>query len=244
MRQYKAILLDMGLTLWGFDQTRAEVWHGCLRELGVDASLDQVNESVDGVFSALGVTRGGGITMDSQWDYFETSGNATDPADIENALDVLTREVLKKLGVTADLSLVWPKLKAHFHGRPKLYPDTVEVLSWLKHNSYRLAIVSNGVFQKDTCRILGLEHHFDSIIGSWHVGLRKPMPEIFHLALSDLGVRAEEAIMVGDSWENDVVGANGVGIRSFHLARDEGTSANLGVFTDLWGLVRLLENSG
>ena len=240
MEQCRAILLDMGKTLWDFEQTRAEVWHGLLKELGVDVALDSVNVAVDKVFSTFGVTPGGGIEPHSPWEYFETSGIATDQIDIEGALEVLTQEFIRELGITVDLKPVWPKLKSHFHGTPKLYTETVEVLSWLR-NSYRLAIVSNGVFQRETCRTLGVEHYFESIIGSWHVGLRKPMPEIFNLALSDLGLRPEETIMIGDSWENDVVGGNDAGIRSFQVVRDGSNHEHPDGLTDLWGLGNVLE---
>ena len=51
--------------------------------------------------------------------------------------------------------------------------------------------------------------------------MAKPDRGIFEIALGRLGVTAEDAVMVGDSWANDVAGAVGAGIRAvwFNPAR-------------------------
>lgn len=48
---------------------------------------------------------------------------------------------------------------------------------------------------------------------SGEAGVGKPSPEAFHLVLDALGVRPEQAVMVGDSRERDVKGALAVGVR-------------------------------
>ena len=232
MGRYRAVLLDVGNTLWGYDKTPAQVWHQFLTDLGADVPLERVVDTLEMVSPAL-----------HPWgEAFETSGVPTDPVAIDSAFDALNAELLKELGVTAELSAVGPEIRARFHGVPDLYPDTLEVLDLL-HGSYRLAVVSNGFYQAEESRSLGIEHYFDTIIGSWHVGFRKPMPEIFHLALSALDVRPEEAVMVGDLWDKDVVGGEGAGIRSLHIVRDGQDSPSPDAITDLWGLVRFLESS-
>jgi putative hydrolase of the HAD superfamily len=47
----------------------------------------------------------------------------------------------------------------------------------------------------------------------------KPDPAIFRHALERIGATAREAVMIGDSWTNDVVGASAVGIRAIWLNR-------------------------
>lgn len=78
----------------------------------------------------------------------------------------------------------------------------------------RVGIVSNNVLQEqqeklEYCR---LAPHVDALIVSAEAGVSKPDPGIFAIALDALGVRADEAVMVGDSWSADVVGARGAGI--------------------------------
>ncbi|MHA1626533.1 MAG: HAD family hydrolase [Candidatus Asgardarchaeia archaeon] len=62
-------------------------------------------------------------------------------------------------------------------------------------------------------------HLFDAIILSSEFGVRKPHPKIFLAALERLGVLPEESIFVGDSVENDIVGANKVGMWTVLLKR-------------------------
>ena len=78
-------------------------------------------------------------------------------------------------------------------------------------------------------------------MGSIHVGFRKPMPEIYALTLSLLALQPEEVIMVGDSWEADVLGARAAGIRAVHLVREGGAVAGPDSVRDLRGLLALLD---
>ena len=83
-----------------------------------------------------------------------------------------------------------------------LYPDTVAVLTMLRDNGIATAVVSNIAW--DIRRVLvpaGAEA--DEYVLSFEVGAAKPDPRIFQTALSRLGVDPGEALMVGDSEEND-----------------------------------------
>ncbi|BBY59230.1 HAD family hydrolase [Mycolicibacterium sarraceniae] len=87
------------------------------------------------------------------------------------------------------------------------YPDTVEVLRSLKANSVPTAIVSNIAFDiRPAFRAAGADA--DEFVLSFEVGVVKPNPGIFEIALQRLGVAADEAVMVGDSRENDGAAAN------------------------------------
>ena len=82
------------------------------------------------------------------------------------------------------------------------YPDTVEVLRSLRADGLRTGIVSNIAFDiRPAFRAAGAQA--DEFVLSFEVGAVKPDPRIFEIALQRLGVAAEEAVMVGDSEEND-----------------------------------------
>ena len=53
----------------------------------------------------------------------------------------------------------------------------------------------------------------DAVIVSERAGVSKPDPRIFAIALEELDVRPEEAVMVGDSWKADIAGARAAGLR-------------------------------
>ena len=80
----------------------------------------------------------------------------------------------------------------------------------------RVGIVTNnlGAEQREKLRDCGLDRHIDVLMASEEAGVSKPDPAIFALALERLSCAADEAVMVGDSWENDIVGALSAGIRA------------------------------
>ena len=84
-------------------------------------------------------------------------------------------------------------------------------------NKYKLGLLSNFDDAQTAHRILKekkLGHLFSSIIISDEVGIRKPAAEIFSVALDSLEIEARETLFVGDSWEEDIVGAAKFGMDS------------------------------
>ena len=86
---------------------------------------------------------------------------------------------------------------------------------------YRLAIATNGPsdVQRAKLRSSGLERYFPVVIVSEEIGSGKPEVEMFRIALDRLAVGADEAIVVGDSHERDIVGARDAGITSILVDR-------------------------
>ena len=70
----------------------------------------------------------------------------------------------------------------------------------------------------------------------WSHGRVKPHPTIFKAALELLGVAPAEAVMVGDSLEEDIEGARALGMRAILVDREERHPDVEGRLTDLYGL--------
>ena len=84
--------------------------------------------------------------------------------------------------------------------------------------AYRLAVVSNFYGNLDgILRELGIGECFEAAVDSAIVGVKKPDPSIFALALGRLGVNASEAYVVGDSYERDIVPAKSLGCTTIWL---------------------------
>jgi len=85
----------------------------------------------------------------------------------------------------------------------------------------RLGIVSNNILAEQESKLaqFGLRGFVDAVVVSADVGVSKPDPAIFAIALTRLGVTARDAVMVGDSWPSDIVGATGAGVRAVWLNR-------------------------
>ena len=97
-----------------------------------------------------------------------------------------------------------------------LYPNVNHTLVELIKRGMKLAVVSDAPSREAWMRIyyLNLHHHFDVVLTFDDTNVRKPSPIPFEMALSQLNIEAEEALMVGDWPERDVVGAKKLGIRT------------------------------
>ena len=97
-----------------------------------------------------------------------------------------------------------------------LYPHVNFTLLELMKRGLKLAVVSDAPRLQAWMRLaqLKLQHLFDPVVAFEDTGERKPSPKPFKRAIEMLGIRPEEAIMVGDWPERDVVGAKGLGIRT------------------------------
>lgn len=97
-----------------------------------------------------------------------------------------------------------------------LYPHVTSTLMTLMKRGLRLAVVSDAPRREAWLRLcyLNLHHVFDAVVTFEDTGERKPSPAPFRLALERLGVAPEEALMVGDWPERDVVGAMQAGLRT------------------------------
>jgi len=97
-----------------------------------------------------------------------------------------------------------------------LYPHVNITLLELLKRGLKLAVVSDAPRLQAWTRLahLQLHHLFDSIVAFEDTGERKPSPKPFERAIEVLGIAPNEAIMVGDWPERDVVGAAKVGIKT------------------------------
>jgi len=96
-------------------------------------------------------------------------------------------------------------------------PQAEETLVELKQKGFKLGIIANTTISREkdvrkTLQQLGLESYFDFIVTSVDVGSEKPDGRIFSIALQALGIKAGEAVMVGDRVAKDIVGGNRIGM--------------------------------
>src|SRR5699024_3917015 len=121
-----------------------------------------------------------------------------------------------------------------------LYDETIDVLDTLK-NKYKLIMLTNGSPHLQNTKLSlspELRPYFDHIIISGAFGKGKPAVEIFEHALELAGVEKEEAIMIGDNPNTDILGANRIGMESIWINHDD---AELTGVTPTYEVKRLRE---
>jgi HAD superfamily hydrolase (TIGR01549 family) len=117
----------------------------------------------------------------------------------------------------------------------ELFEDVLPVLEELRRAQLRIGLVSNGI--RDLTEFVA--HHrldVDAIVDSRSHGRVKPHPTIFQAALDSLRVPAVDAVMVGDSLEEDFEGARALGMRAILIDREERHPDVDERLTDLYGL--------
>jgi putative hydrolase of the HAD superfamily len=117
----------------------------------------------------------------------------------------------------------------------ELFEDAHPVLEELRAAQLKIGLVSNGI--RDLTAFVA--HHrldVDAIVDSRSHGRVKPHPTIFQAALDLLGAKPAEAVMVGDSLEEDVEGARSLGVRAILIDREERHPDFEPRLTDLYGL--------
>ena len=108
----------------------------------------------------------------------------------------------------------------------KLYPGIREVLENLKQKGVKLAVVTDAENGHALSRLnkFGLQKYFDVIISADMTGKRKPEPDSLLLALRKLGVKAEEAAIVGDSLRRDIDAGKRLGMLTVYAAYGAGVN--------------------
>ena len=227
--KYKAVMLDADNTLWKATHSPAEVWQSILSDMEIETNLQELEAATTSSWTRFA----------ARYRRLETSGSPNSDSEIRGFWLDVDSALLDELGLHLNLDVVERKASWRFTQVFRLFPETRDVIAYLSPQ-YQLAIVSNNSEPLLKARSLGIGDCFDVAIGSIHVGHRKPKPEIFDIALSALNVRAEEAVMVGDNWGEDIVGAMRMGITALHLKRKTGKLLKSSEISDLWGLVRFL----
>jgi HAD superfamily hydrolase (TIGR01509 family) len=172
------------------------------------------------------------------WEYYQRFGvkvakkdfeKAFVQADVEILKNNLSRATFKKI-LELQLSSQFDILNLHQEQTllqslmSECYSDTRSVVEGAKllltdaKKRYKLALVSNFYGNLDVvCKEFGLDKIFDVRIDSEIVGVRKPDPKIFGLALEQLAVKPDQSYVVGDSYDRDIVPGKQLGCKTIWL---------------------------
>lgn len=96
----------------------------------------------------------------------------------------------------------------------RVFPNTMSTLIYLKSQGYHLGVISNGITIKQWEKLirLGLHHFFDEVVTSQEAGVEKPDKKIFELAINKMGCKAEKSVMIGNNFQDDILGAINAGM--------------------------------
>ena len=123
-----------------------------------------------------------------------------------------------------------------------LFQDAEVILSYLNER-YFLHIITNGFDEVQRLKLekSGIKKYFTTVTTSEEVGVKKPNPLIFSTAVNKAKTHAKSSIMIGDSFEADILGAENAGMKTIlYNYRNESVPSNFNMIDDLIELKRYL----
>lgn len=200
MRKYEFLFFDLDNTLWDFSANAREALKQTLEELQL---IDQ---------------------LDSFDDYFQLYEQINESLWSDYRAKKITKQALiverfsRSLEAFHILNQDWQGINSHYLGcmclQTKLLPGTLETLGYLKAKGYQMHIITNGFIEVQHAKVKnsGLSDFFGHIYISEEIRTTKPHRKIFEHALKSSNALKKKSIMIGDSWEIDIVGAQGFGM--------------------------------
>ena len=202
----KHIFFDLDHTLWDFDKNSKLTFKQIIEEQNIKLNIDDFLK----VYLPINL---------KYWKLYrdeKVSKTTLRYNRLKDTFDALNYKVSDDLIIT--ISDDYIKYLPNYN---HLFEGAVEVLEYLKLK-YELHIITNGFEEIQSLKMQksGIDTYFKEVITSESVGVKKPNPKVFEYALMKAKTIAKEAIMIGDSYEADVLGALNSGMLAIHFTNE------------------------
>ena len=199
MKKYKHIFFDLDNTLWDFAANSKDSLKNIFDKYHFDKNFSSF-ESFYNIYEKLN---------SELWDQYRAGNISKETLSIRRfqfASDAKKNQEITPFILNADY-LATTTLKT------KTIDNAKEVLNYLK-DKYNIHIITDGFFEVQMVKLRSsqLSSFISNVITAEEIGYLKPKKELFFFALESCDAIAEESIMVGDDYKNDILGAYNVGI--------------------------------
>lgn len=202
--KYEVIIFDADDTLFDFKKSEQEAFKNTMLEFDIAYQEDYHLPIYHKINSAI-------------WKEFEEGKITQQVLKVERF-----RRLSNKLNIEFneyEFAIAYMK---HLANASYLFDDSIPFIQKL-HKDYRLIILTNGLTNVQTKRIKQsiIANYFESIIISEEVGVSKPDPRIFELALESIHYTDKsKVLMVGDSLTSDIKGGINFGVDTCWINRN------------------------
>ncbi len=166
-----------------------------------------------------------------KWLFFDLGATLVDESDVYKSrceyairqLNIDPAVFMNKVYAEAEISPTPIRTAAKAYGvvlpewnnsLEKLYKGAFDIISYL-YGKYKLGIIANQALgTQERIDNWGIGKFFDVVISSAEAGCAKPDSKIFSMALDKAGCRPEDAIMIGDRLDNDIIPAKKMGMKT------------------------------
>lgn len=211
----KHIFFDLDHTLWDFDKNSKLTFQQIFIEQHIQINIDVFLEKY----------------MPINFNYWKLyredkiSKEALRYGRLKDSFDQLNYTVSDKL-----INLISEDYIKYLPNNNHLFDGTFEILEYLS-KKYDLHIITNGFeeVQKLKLEKSGIAKYFNQVITSESVGVKKPNIKVFEYALSKAKAQANNCLMIGDSYEADVMGSIKAGMLAIHFTSNTSSNGELTV---------------
>jgi YjjG family noncanonical pyrimidine nucleotidase len=201
MQKYKHLFFDLDNTLYDFESNSFVALKSAFTLIGLIEKIDSFDE------------------------YFKTYSIINEALWVEYREQRMPKHILRgkrhldsleRFGIVPEMEAthIDDLYLSEMSGQTELFPCTVEVLTELKKRGYIIHIITNGFkeVQHDKLLNTGLIKFLTNVYISEEIKAPKPSHEIFEYAIVSSNAKKKESLMIGDSWESDIIGAKNYGI--------------------------------
>lgn len=208
----KAVFFDMYNTLICYDPPREKNQAAALKKFGVEIQPEALSAPI--------------IAADEYF-YDENAKLALAKRTEEEKKKLWTQYeviLLEEAGITPTKELISAMLTEmnKFKYEMVIYADAISTITEIKNRGLITGLISNVDKDiTDMLKRLQLDSLMEIVVTSQEVGFTKPHRKIFEAAISKAGIKAEEALFVGDQYKIDVLGAINAGMSAVLLDRSD-----------------------
>ena len=200
--KYRHLFFDLDHTLWDFEANA----HATLKELHQTLDLEKRGVNDFDLFHRNYLAHN-----EKLWERYRNGLIKQDELRVKRMWLALLDFKIADDELAKEMSVRFLEL---LPTRTILFPYAKEILIYLTNKKYELHLITNGFekTQHSKLKHSGLDLFFKEVITSEGSNSLKPNKEIFEFALLKSGAAKEESIMLGDSFEVDIIGAMNAGI--------------------------------
>jgi putative hydrolase of the HAD superfamily len=208
LKNKEHIFFDLDRTLWDFEKNSRETLFEIYNELKLDnLGIENFEEFIQKYIEV----------NDAYWQKYRE--NKITKQELRS---VRFYETFKFFGINNN-EIAQEAGNYYVHHSPlktHLIQGSIDILEYLK-KQYRLHIITNGFEEVQYIKLKnsGIQNYFEEIITSERAGVKKPDLRIFDFSIKSANASKNNAVMIGDDFQADILGAKQFGISAIWFNR-------------------------
>jgi len=200
MRKYKHLFFDLDHTLWDFTTNEQETLNDLYNKYNLKNYFTNYNKFFENYKP---------INDDLWLKYMQGQIKKKDLIVYRFHVTFLNAG-LNDINLAKEFAKEFVRINSE---KKAVMPHTFELMNYLKPH-YKMHIITNGFAESQKIKLekSGLSQYFEKLFISEHIGAQKPKKAFFEYAIKSCNARKKESLVIGDSLEADIKGAQNFGL--------------------------------